>query len=120
MDREYPGGVGRPSDIWTPIVPAIRQGASADSAVAATGPAAEWLRVDIPVLAVAVTPRTSTVRPMHARVRRGLRIRRRVCGMESAFGVRGSRPGPVCTPWAHPPSAATRPPVEWGRTGNEL
>ncbi|GGZ49816.1 hypothetical protein GCM10010371_06470 [Streptomyces subrutilus] len=40
----------------------------------------------MPALAVAVTPRASAVRPMYAQVRWGLRIRWRVCGMESAFG----------------------------------
>ncbi len=64
VEREYPGGVGMPSDICTPIAPVIRQGASADSALVATGPAAERLRSAIPVLAVAVTPRASAVRPM--------------------------------------------------------
>ncbi len=92
VEREYPGGVGMPSDICTPIVPAIRHGASADSTVVATGPAADWPRPDIPVLAVAVTPIASAVRPMYAPVRRGLRIRWRVCVMEIAFGSAAAGP----------------------------
>lgn len=86
VEREYPGGVGMPSDICTPMVPAIRQGARADSTVVATAPAAGLPRPDMPVLAVVVTPRASAVRPMYALVRRGVRIRWRVCGMEIAFG----------------------------------
>lgn len=86
VDREYPGGVGSPSDIWTPMVPVIRQGASSDSALVETGPAAECPRWEVPSLAVAETPRASAVSPMYAQVRRGVRIRWRVCGMEIAFG----------------------------------
>ncbi len=53
VEREYPGGVGSPSDNCTPMVPAIRQGARAASTVVATAPAADWPRPEVPVLAVA-------------------------------------------------------------------
>lgn len=86
VERAYPGAVGRPSDIWTPMVAEIRQGARADSALAALGPEVACPRPWMPPLAVAVTPRARAVRPMNAPVRQGLRIRGRVCGMEIAFG----------------------------------